>query len=44
MDTIQQHMLDSARAARHGGAPPPLPGRCDLAAVTWPFCAVGWLR
>ncbi|GAA2963348.1 MULTISPECIES: hypothetical protein [Streptomyces] len=30
MDIVQQQMLDSYRAARHGEAPPPLPGRHDL--------------
>ncbi|MFF2326802.1 MULTISPECIES: hypothetical protein [unclassified Streptomyces] len=29
MDAIQQHMFDSFRAAQHGEAPPPLPGRHD---------------
>ncbi|MEU8678927.1 hypothetical protein [Streptomyces sp. NPDC048560] len=29
MDAIQQHMLDSYRAARHGEPPPPPPGRHD---------------
>ncbi|MER5632711.1 hypothetical protein [Streptomyces nitrosporeus] len=27
MDTVQQQMLDSYRAARHGDVPPPPPGR-----------------
>ncbi|MFF9688887.1 hypothetical protein [Streptomyces sp. NPDC014623] len=29
MDIIQQHMLDSCRAAQHGEVPPPLPGTRD---------------
>ncbi|MEU5717126.1 hypothetical protein AB0G71_15285 [Streptomyces sp. NPDC020403] len=29
MDIVQQHMLDSYRAVRHGEVPPPLPGRHD---------------
>ncbi|WP_328888430.1 hypothetical protein [Streptomyces sp. NBC_00316] len=33
MDAIQQHMIDSSRAARHGEPPPPLPGRYDWAVV-----------
>lgn len=33
MDAIQQHMLDTYRAARHGESPPPLPGRYDVAVV-----------
>ncbi|MGW9134745.1 hypothetical protein [Streptomyces sp. NPDC055681] len=31
MDAIQQHMIDSFRAAQHGELPPPLPGRHDWA-------------
>ncbi|MDN3297987.1 hypothetical protein QWM81_28940 [Streptomyces ficellus] len=31
MNVTQQHMLDLHRAARHGVAPPPPPGRDD-----WP--------
>ncbi|MDX2732748.1 MULTISPECIES: hypothetical protein [Streptomyces] len=31
MDAIQQHMIDSYRAAQHGELPPPLPGRHDWA-------------
>ncbi|MEV7233616.1 hypothetical protein AB0N06_06405 [Streptomyces sp. NPDC051020] len=33
MDAIQQHMIDSYRAAQHGEAPPPLPGRHDWEVV-----------
>ncbi|MER7810594.1 hypothetical protein [Streptomyces sp900116325] len=33
MDAIQQHMIDSYRAAQHGELPPPLPGRHDWAVV-----------
>ncbi|WP_160159786.1 hypothetical protein [Streptomyces sp. WAC05374] len=33
MDAIQQHMIDAYRALRHGEAPPPPPGRGDLAAL-----------
>lgn len=33
MDAIQQHMIDSYRAAQHGELPPPLPGRHDLTAL-----------
>ncbi|MFF5723049.1 hypothetical protein [[Kitasatospora] papulosa] len=29
MDIVQQYMLDSYRAARHGEAPPPSPGSRD---------------
>ncbi|HWU05085.1 MAG TPA: hypothetical protein VN520_01530 [Streptomyces sp.] len=29
MDIVQQHMLDSCRAAQHGEAQPPLPGTHD---------------
>ncbi|WP_405663955.1 hypothetical protein OG379_17885 [Streptomyces sp. NBC_01166] len=29
MDTFQQHMLDSYRAAQHGEGPPPPPGAHD---------------
>lgn len=29
MDIVQQHMLDSFRAAQHGEVPPPLPGSHD---------------
>ncbi|MFJ8754321.1 hypothetical protein ACIREO_34095 [Streptomyces sp. NPDC102441] len=29
MDIVQQHLLDSCRAAQHGEVPPPLPGRYD---------------
>ncbi|MDQ0795693.1 hypothetical protein [Streptomyces sp. B1I3] len=29
MDIVQQHMLDSYRAAQHGEVPPPPPGRHD---------------
>ncbi|MER6103088.1 hypothetical protein ABT115_12375 [Streptomyces sp. NPDC001832] len=29
MDAIQQHMIDSHRAAQHGELQPPLPGRYD---------------
>ncbi|MGW0790370.1 hypothetical protein ACWD04_19480 [Streptomyces sp. NPDC002911] len=29
MDIVQQHMLDSRRAAQHGEFPPPLPGSHD---------------
>ncbi|WP_327117337.1 hypothetical protein OG206_18235 [Streptomyces sp. NBC_01341] len=29
MDSVQQHMLDSYRAATHGLRPPPPPGRHD---------------
>ncbi|MFJ9061937.1 hypothetical protein [Streptomyces sp. NPDC102409] len=29
MDTVQQHMLDSYRAAQHSEVPPPLPGTHD---------------
>ncbi|MGW7364693.1 hypothetical protein ACWGI8_14990 [Streptomyces sp. NPDC054841] len=33
MDVIQQHMLDTWRAAQHGETAPPLPGRDDLSTV-----------
>ncbi|MGW0963728.1 hypothetical protein ACWD4K_33030 [Streptomyces gelaticus] len=33
MDAIQQHMIDSYRAAQRGELPPPLPGRHDWAVV-----------
>uniref|UniRef100_A0AAU3GUZ8 Uncharacterized protein n=1 Tax=Streptomyces sp. NBC_01401 TaxID=2903854 RepID=A0AAU3GUZ8_9ACTN len=33
MDIVQQHMLDSYRAAQHGEAPPPPPGRDDRAVL-----------
>ncbi|MEU2131607.1 hypothetical protein [Streptomyces sp. NPDC018352] len=33
MDAIQQHMIDSYRAAQRGEVPPPLPGRHDWAVV-----------
>ncbi|MFG2562463.1 hypothetical protein [Streptomyces sp. NPDC048496] len=33
MDAMQQHMIDSYRAAQHGEAPPPLPGRHDWEVV-----------
>ncbi|MFD4940959.1 hypothetical protein ACFVYE_20515 [Streptomyces sp. NPDC058239] len=33
MDAIQQHMIDSYRAAQHGELPPPLPGRHDWGVV-----------
>ncbi|MEU0133856.1 hypothetical protein ABZ172_07470 [Streptomyces sp. NPDC006296] len=33
MDIVQQHMLDSCRAARHGEAPPPPPGTHDRAVL-----------
>jgi hypothetical protein len=33
MDAIQQHMLDSYRAAQRGELPPPLPGRHDWGVV-----------
>ncbi|MFF3832080.1 hypothetical protein ACFYXX_15085 [Streptomyces sp. NPDC002458] len=33
MDIVQQHMLDSYRAARHGEAPPALPGTHDRAVL-----------
>ncbi|MFF1835138.1 hypothetical protein ACFVXE_13170 [Streptomyces sp. NPDC058231] len=33
MDAFQQHMIDSYRAVRLGEAPPPLPGRYDLAVI-----------
>ncbi|WP_198944152.1 hypothetical protein [Streptomyces sp. CB03234] len=33
MDAMQQHMLDAYRAAQRGEAPPPPPGRDDLAAL-----------
>lgn len=33
MNALQQHMIDAYRAARHGEAPPPLPGRDDVAAL-----------
>ncbi|MEU5164708.1 MULTISPECIES: hypothetical protein [Streptomyces] len=29
MDIVQQHMLDSCRAAQHGEGAPPLPGSHD---------------
>ncbi|MFE4452050.1 hypothetical protein [Streptomyces sp. NPDC056796] len=29
MDTVQQYLLDSYRAAQRGEAPPPLPGSRD---------------
>ncbi|MEU4502913.1 hypothetical protein [Streptomyces sp. NPDC024089] len=33
MDAIQQHMIDSYRAAQRGELPPPLPGRHDWGVV-----------
>ncbi|MFF3954380.1 hypothetical protein ACFYY1_14350 [Streptomyces sp. NPDC001890] len=33
MDAIQQHMIDSYRAAQRGEVPPPLPGRHDWGVV-----------
>ncbi|MCX4731327.1 hypothetical protein [Streptomyces sp. NBC_01363] len=33
MDAIQQHMIDSYRAAQRGELPPPLPGRHDWEVV-----------
>lgn len=33
MDAIQQHMIDSYRAARHGEPLPPLPGWHDRAVI-----------
>lgn len=33
MDAIQQHMIDSCRAAQRGEPAPPLPGRHDWAVV-----------
>ncbi|GAA3483789.1 hypothetical protein [Streptomyces yanii] len=33
MDAMQQHMIDSYRAAQRGEAPPPLPGRHDWGVV-----------
>ncbi|MFJ1547811.1 hypothetical protein [Streptomyces sp. NPDC088246] len=33
MDAIQQHMIDSYRAAQHGELPPPSPGRHDWRVV-----------
>ncbi|WP_326698207.1 hypothetical protein OG909_13155 [Streptomyces sp. NBC_01754] len=33
MDVVQQQILDSYRAAQHGEAPPPLPGRHDRAVL-----------
>ncbi|MFF3785612.1 hypothetical protein [Streptomyces sp. NPDC001933] len=33
MDAIQQHMIDSYRAAQQGEVPPPLPGRHDWGVV-----------
>ncbi|MEE1808743.1 hypothetical protein [Streptomyces sp. BE133] len=33
MDAIQQHMIDSCRAAQRGEAPPPPPGRHDWGVV-----------
>ncbi|MET7858883.1 hypothetical protein ABZS81_17020 [Streptomyces sp. NPDC005318] len=33
MDAIQQHMIDSCRAARHGEPLPPLPGQHDRAVI-----------
>ncbi|MGW1410016.1 hypothetical protein [Streptomyces sp. NPDC002403] len=33
MDALQQHMIDSWRAAQRGELPPPLPGRHDWAVV-----------
>ncbi|MFE7399371.1 hypothetical protein [Streptomyces sp. NPDC057557] len=33
MDAIQQHMIDSYRAAQRGEAPPPPPGRHDGAVL-----------
>ncbi|MFF1646743.1 hypothetical protein [Streptomyces sp. NPDC058240] len=33
MDAIQQHMIDSYRAAQRGELPPPLPGRYDWEVV-----------
>ncbi|WP_336323363.1 hypothetical protein [Streptomyces lavendofoliae] len=33
MNALHQHMIDAYRAARHGEAPPPPPGRDDVAAL-----------
>ncbi|MFI6155837.1 hypothetical protein ACIBCA_24490 [Kitasatospora sp. NPDC051170] len=33
MNALQQHLLDSHRAARHGEPAPPLPGTHDLAVL-----------
>lgn len=33
MNAIEQHMIDAYRALQRGEAPPPPPGRYDLAAL-----------
>ncbi|MFF8291249.1 hypothetical protein ACF068_18750 [Streptomyces sp. NPDC016309] len=33
MNALHQHMIDAYRAARRGEAPPPPPGRDDLAVL-----------
>ncbi|WTE34620.1 hypothetical protein OH735_16360 [Streptomyces sp. NBC_01618] len=36
MNALQQHMIDSYRAARHGEPPPPPPGRHDRSVLCGP--------
>ncbi|MFD3654444.1 hypothetical protein ACTU45_31735 [Streptomyces sp. 24-1644] len=42
MDAIQQHMLDSYRAAQHGEPPPPPPFRTVRRARTEPVRWFPW--